>query len=317
MSDTTDRAVGSGSAPARRLQSTMAAVRISFTWLGVRKTLSREQKAEAAESFGAEDKYLSAAKKLLDTTHPAYRAVTTVRNQVTAYWRAMSLPYPEPGLRLIRQDSIDPFDAQMQRFTQDLHDAVQALDEHYAQLRQAAKDRLGRLYCASDYPPHLREAFALCWDFPAVQPPDYLLRLRPELYEQERSRIAARFEEAVKLAEQAFASEFADLLSHLTERLSSSTGHPKVFRDSAVGNLKTFFERFRQLNVRSNEQLDELIASAQKLLEDVEPQQLRDSGSLRHQIRSQLGTIRGELDELLVDRPRRRILRAPAQVEVA
>ena len=66
MHDTLDRATAGVSTPAQRLQKTMAAARVSFTWLGVRKTLSREQKEQAAESFGAEGQYLSAAKKLLD-----------------------------------------------------------------------------------------------------------------------------------------------------------------------------------------------------------------------------------------------------------
>jgi hypothetical protein len=46
------------------------------------------------------------------------------------------------------------------------------------------------------------------------------MELSPALYEQERQREAARFEEAVQLAEQAFLSELAKLVSHLTERLT-------------------------------------------------------------------------------------------------
>src|SRR5215471_14760529 len=87
---------------ARRLRSTMAAVRVSLSWLGVRKTLTPEQKAQAAESFGAQGAFLSAGKKLLDTRHPAFRAVTAVRTQMLSYWRGMTLPYPEPGIRLVR-----------------------------------------------------------------------------------------------------------------------------------------------------------------------------------------------------------------------
>ena len=49
-------------APAQRLRTTMAAMRLAFTWFGTRKTLSPEQKARAAESFGAEGNYLSAGK---------------------------------------------------------------------------------------------------------------------------------------------------------------------------------------------------------------------------------------------------------------
>jgi hypothetical protein len=45
------------------------------------------------------------------------------------------------------------------------------------------------------------------------------MRIAPEVYEQEQERIARRFEEAVELAEQAFLTEFARLVSHRSERL--------------------------------------------------------------------------------------------------
>ncbi len=78
------------------------------------------------------------------------------------------------------------------------------------------------------------------------------MQLSPGLYEAERARVSARFEEAVQLAEQAFLDEFARLVAHLTERISGvgEDGQPRVFRDSAVGNLGEFFDRFRSLNVR-------------------------------------------------------------------
>ena len=72
----------SATIPAQRLRTTMAAVRVAFTWFGVQKSLTREQKALAAEAFDAEGGFLSAAKKLLDTKHPAFRAVTAVRGKI-------------------------------------------------------------------------------------------------------------------------------------------------------------------------------------------------------------------------------------------
>ena len=65
-------------APARRLRATMAAVRLSFTWLGTQKSLTPEQRAQAAEAFDAEGQFLSAGKKLIDVKHPAFRAVTAI-----------------------------------------------------------------------------------------------------------------------------------------------------------------------------------------------------------------------------------------------
>jgi len=79
---------------AEHLQATTAAVRISFEWFGVRKTLSTDQKAQAAQPFGAEGQYLSAAKKLLDTKHVAFKAVTVVKGRIVSYWKGMTLPFP-------------------------------------------------------------------------------------------------------------------------------------------------------------------------------------------------------------------------------
>ena len=75
--------------------------------------------------------------------------------------------------------------------------------------------------------------------------------------------------------------------------------------------MTEFFERFRSLNVRSNPQLDELVERAQQMLRGVEPQKLRDSTSLRQKLVTQLSSVQSSLDGLLVDRPRRNILRRP------
>lgn len=297
-------------APAQRLRSEFAAVRVSFTWLGVRKSLTSDQRAQAAESFGAEGQYLTAAKKLLDTRHEAFQQVTAVRSRITGFWRGLSLPYPEPGVRLVRRDEVPRFDHGMSVYRDELRDAVANLDGYFAAMKAAAQERLGRLYDPGDYPASLRGLFAVEWDFPSVEPPEYLLRLNPHLYQQERQRIAARFDEAVKLAEEAFTAEFARLVSHLTERLGDGAGgERKVFRDSAVTNLAAFFERFRHLNVRSSADLDRLVETAQRTVRGVEPGAIRSSDQLRQHVAAQLSSVQSVLDGMLVDQPRRRILR--------
>ena len=45
---------------ANRLRATMAAVKLSFKWLGVRKTLAPEQRTTAARAFHADRELLSA-----------------------------------------------------------------------------------------------------------------------------------------------------------------------------------------------------------------------------------------------------------------
>ena len=307
-----DSEIQPSTVPSERLRTTMAAMRLSFTWFGVRKSLTTEQKAEAAEAFGADGDVLSAGKRLINTKHTKYKVVTSIRNRAVSLWKGVSLPFPEAGIRLVKQEEVDSIDMQMRVLKDELGYAVAELDQHYWELKSAARGRLGRLYNESDYPATLSGLFDMGWDWPSVEPPPYLRQLSPALYREECQRVQARFDDAVRLAEQAFLEGLAKLVSHLTERLSGTEdGKPKVFRDSAVENLTVFFQRFRDLNIGSNEQLDELVEQAQGIVRSVQPQQLRDNGTLRQHIATQLSGVQSVLDGLLVDRPRRNIIRKP------
>ena len=295
---------------ANRLRTTMAAVRLAFTWLGVRKTLAPEQRTTAARAFHADSELLSASKFILDTKNPAYRAVAAVRSEASGYWRTVTLPFPEAGIRPLPQNSLGLFATNMQTYRERLQQAATDLAGQYEQIKSEAERRLGTLFNASDYPTTLDGLFDLEVSYPTIEPPAYLVSLHPDVYQQEQARVRERFESAVELAEQAFATELQRLTAHLAERLTGlHDGQPKVFRDSAVENLREFFERFRQLNIRSSPELDMLVEQAQQTINGVEPQTLRDSNRLRQMVARDFEQIQASVGEMLVDRPRRNILR--------
>ena len=94
------------------------------------------------------------------------------------------------------------------------------LDYHRPDIVEKAQTDLQELFDSADYPATWQGEFGMSTEFPSVTAPEYLRRLDPEAYERERARVAARFTEAVELAEQAFTEELAGLVSHLTERLT-------------------------------------------------------------------------------------------------
>jgi hypothetical protein len=295
---------------ANRLRTTMAAVKLSFTWLGVRKTLAPEQRTTAARAFHADRELLSASKLILDTKNPAYRAVAAVRSEASSYWRTVTLPFPEAGIRLLPQNSLGLFAQTMQTYRERLQEAARELSGQYDTIKSEAQRRLGTLFNASDYPSTLDGLFDMEWSVVPIEPPQYLVALNPEVFQQEQARVRERFESAVELAEQAFATELQRLTAHLAERLTGlHDGQPKVFRDSAVENLREFFERFRRLNIRSSPELDALVEQAQQTINGIEPQTLRDSNRLRQMVARDFEQIQASVGELLVDRPRRNILR--------
>ena len=291
-------------------------VSVSFTWFGVRKALSADQKAEAADHFDADAKFFSAAKKLLDTKHESFRAVSAVKREIQDFWKGNTLPYPEPGVRIIRQDCIDAFVAGMQGLREKLAAAVRGLDNVYYELRQVARQRLGSLYNHADYPGSLVGMFEVEWDFPNLQPPTYMMA-NPTLYAEQSARVAARFEQAVTMAEDAFVGELAKLVQNLQDKLAGKAdGVLKRLHDVNVTDLLEFFETFRKLNIHSSEQLDGIVEQAQKALtlnglfdDGVSADQLRESPSLQNAVATRLSAVSAQLDGLMVSRPRRNINR--------
>lgn len=295
------------------------ATRVQFTSWGVRRALSDDQKTQAADAFGADAGFLSAGKKIIDTKSKAYSDVMRIKSRMAREWHELTLPYPEPGLRLIREVDVITLNERLTSGRLGMSVAVAKLEDAYVGIKHAARMKLGDLFNESDYPASVLGLFDVAWDFPNITPPDYLRTLNPALYEQERQRIVARFDEAVTLAEQAFVGEFEQLVSHLAERLTGTTdkGELKTFKDSTITNLSDFFGKFSHLSIKSNDQLEALVAQAQALVNGVDPSAIRPDGgnvtvaqeALRNHIAQNVGQIAEQLQGMMTNRPRRRVVR--------
>lgn len=291
------------------LRQTMGAVKLSFSWLGTQRKLSDAQTKQAADTFHAATDLVTASKRLIDTKNTTYRVLTTLKSQASAYWRSMTLPYPQEGVRLIKQADIGAFETRMREYKEQLVVAAANLQLEYEALKVAAREKLGDLYNPNDYPASLEGVFDLRWEYPPVDPPNYLMTFNPELYQQEQQRVQHRFETAVVMAENAFAEQLQDMISHLIERLTDEPdGTKKTFKASAIENFKEFYENFRSMNVRSNAQLDNLIERATNIVSGVDVKDLRKNSNLRQNLTQQMGEVKTALDNLITNAPRRRVL---------
>lgn len=291
---------------AGKLRAQTIACRLHIGKLGVRRALSHDQVRTAASQFAADAKSISASKRLVDTKHPAMREVTAVLSNAKKYWHSLTVPYPDNGVRLLRRDRLEDFNAQMGRYRDSLNDHAAKLQECYEELKQSARHQLGTLFNGGDYPDRLDTEFELAWDFPNIEPPAYLRTVHPALYEAEKNRINARFEEAVALTEQAFVKQFHEMLGRLSDRLRGGTdGKRKVFRDSSVENLHAFFDTFSEMSVGSSRELEGLVNQARLILDNKSAADLRGDQVLAESIGARLAEIENSLNTMVVDRPTR------------
>ena len=155
----------------------------------------------------------------------------------------MSLPYPEPGIRLIRQDRdrrVRREDAGVPggtgRGRRDPRPPLQRTEGHGPAAAGLALQR-GRLSRIAG-----RACSRSSFDFPRSSRRTICSSSTRSSTRRSASGCRAVSTRRCGLAEEAFTAELAKLVSHLTERLSGQEdGKPKIFRDSAVENLTEFF----------------------------------------------------------------------------
>lgn len=285
------------------LKSETAPLRVMRERFGLRRSLSPAQREIAAGTFHAEGGSVSASKKLLDSKHPAVRDVNRVMGEALDYWRFITVPYPEPGVRLIRRSQIGVFESQMNHYVSELADAVAALNNTLDDLKADAKKRLGSLYNPSDYPETL--TYHLYWDYPTIAVPEYLKQLNPLLYEREKERLEARFEEAVALHEELLVTELNSLVVGLVDKLTATgdDGRAKAIRQATLDNFDSFFERVDKLGV-GNDELAGLVAKAKDAIHGKSIEDIRTNDGVRSAIAASLGVVADALETQIVARNR-------------
>jgi len=312
--------------PGQILMKTCVGVRVHLSSVSNSRAVSKDQKQAAARALGSNDRGVSVSKKLMDSQLEPVKNLNAVMNQIGQYWKSMSLPYVEPGTRLLKKDQIQEFDKQMQLFRVDLAGAAKSLERRMDEVRKEAKERLGeQLYNEEDYPSDVASRLSVSWDYPNLEPPSYLERLAPDVYKDQLEAVQARFENTVQLAASDFMAEFKTVVDHIIDRTSDvGSGDRKVFRDSMVEHLLESVNRFRNLGklMDAPEELNRLVNAAEAAIEgrgvNVDAgeiaTELRVSKNFRAEVNVKFAELSAALDKHIVDRPRRRIDRKLASV---
>jgi hypothetical protein len=287
-------------------------VRLTINRCGAWRQFSDDQNAKAAGVFDANARKVRGKKEVVDRTNEHWKKVNGLCNAAYAYWKAKTVPYPVDGKRLLKKSDVPEFEAFMQTLGGQLATAKLKLSDHEADLLQVSEKELGELYSSADYNGGIAARFDVSWSFSEEQPPDYLRQLHPELYEREQKRIVALFDQAVADATHEFTEELAKVVSHIAETLAVTPGEkPKIFKDSTIGNLQVFFERFHSLNIGNDAELEAMVEKAKAAIvmdgEQVTPKQLRKDVSVRKAVAASMADLKGKLDQMVVERPKRKV----------
>lgn len=299
----------------KTLQEQAAGVSLSWTWMGVTRVLKGEEKEKAAELWDADPSALSLSKRIINTKNEWFAVLTKIKSKVTGMWIDRTLPWVDKGVRLIRKEEVDAFDADCSQYAGRLADAVAMLVKNWGEVKQEAKKSLADLYREADYVADPSALFGFTVSYPSLTPPDWLQTVNPKLYELEKARVAKAFDKAVEIAVEAYGAELHKLVAGMAEKLAPGPdGQAKKVQQTSVETFLTFIDNFRKMNVSSSKDLEELMSRAEGLVAGLDLKALKKGAAAdRAALAQSFEQLALAVESKLVPKQRRKlVLGAPA-----
>lgn len=281
-----------------KLRDVTSGCRFEVKLLGTTRSMTPVQKRRLAETFGADESSVRGGRAVLQRAHPLVSPIFRLIGSARDMWKTYTVPY-EDGVRLIRTDRVEWMRKNATDIQFKIESAVGELRDGWSIVVEDARARLGDLFVESDYT-HCPTNIGIDISFPAIQPDPRLAQLAPEVFEAERRKVAAKFEEAAALSEQMLAEEFAKLIDHLRDKLTpDADGKKKVLQERSVDAIVEFASRFKELSIGSNAQLDAVVEQARALSNNIDIKSLRSDETLRDRIAKSLTEI-GDAVQVIV-----------------
>lgn len=198
---------------------------------------------------------------------------------------------------------IGTIDVQLTALNEKFQKEVDVFVSHYNTFVESAREKLNNLYNPMDYPNDIAQRFSFEWKYVSLGAPQAQL-LSPEIYEREKQKFEQTMLEFRENAISLLRVSFAEMVDHIVERLS---GEKKVFRDTLIGNIQEFLNDFNAMNINNDTDLSEQIERCRAILKGVNPDALRSNEGFRQHIANNMSGVQKNLDNMMIDRPTRKL----------
>ena len=250
-----------------KLKKTTSGCKLESRSIMCSRKMTDSQRVKVAQAFNAETNSVEGSRAFLSRKMPSIKNLFRELSAARGIWKMNTVKF-EDGIRLIRVDRIEWMNQQIALHQERIKEAASEVHAEWDEIRQDARKRLDELYVAADYEFDIRDAFGVTISYPAIEPDTRLKTIAPELYEQERKKIVAQFEQAAIVAEQSLKEEFAAMVQNLLEKLQGKTdedGKKHIIKQAGIDSLVSFAERFKNLSIGNDAELAALVTSAKQL----------------------------------------------------
>jgi hypothetical protein len=229
--------------------------------------------------------------------------VHQARNNIQKF----ALPFPITSIYLVPKDNLTLVDERLQYFKERYWNKVTEFESLYGQAREEAQSVLGDLFNETDYPEDIRTKFRFEHRYLTLGLPGKTSVLSPAIYEREKEKFQSLMEETRELAMMALREEFGQLVTHLTERLNSNDGKPKVLRTAMFNKMHEFLDSFSARNIFDDQKLNELADQARSVISGSSSYGLQYNDLMRKKMRKGINDLKDAIDQAIEEMPRRKI----------
>lgn len=252
------------------------------------RKLDKSVTAEVDKNHGARDggRY---NKLLIDKT--ALEPIDQIAGAARQHHYKVTLAWGNNGERLLPASLFMDYSQSMNQFSAEFEQRVAALVAEYPNHVQAARQRLGTMYDATEYPANIKDRFEFRVDFsPVATANDFRVKLSEnhiEIIKKDlTSRLEARQLEAVK--------EVYERARKIVSKIYEQTNDKdrKIY-ESSIENARDFVGILPALNLTNDPKLAEIEASIRELL--VPADDLRRNKRLRADVAKAADAILAQL----------------------
>ena len=259
---------------------------------------------EVADQKNANKRAVKVLKTLIDTTHPAYKAVKTARGALYNVFAAETAPWSEDGWYIIKAKGYDRFTEVMREKTDAFDVAVGDFLKVYPELVDQAPDRLGDLFDA-DLFPSVEACKELFYSDIEVRPVPEAGDFRVAMSADDKQKITAQIQRNNDKRVSEVTTECFDraysVVSNMVERLEAFDPDKKGAKlyDSLVGNVRDIAELLPSLNVGDDPRLEQLAKEIGQRLTETDTDTLKRDEGKRKEVAADAREIMNQIDDFI------------------
>lgn len=265
---------------------------------GNRKRLSSDL---AEEWFGDNKNAVRAVQDLIDkeqwnnVLRPMRKAQAEVRDR-------LCLPWYLPGFYYLKLDRMQKAEEILTTAHVEMLANFDEFAAAYPELKRKFKEEHPKLYQESNYPSveQLKAKLRFRWSFQLIQPPmgtngTSLKFMSKDQIEMEERKWREQVKEAGEYGIKKMREAFAAIITHLRDVLVDPS---KVFQETTVEKPKQFLAEFKDFSIWGDKPFETLAAKAEKLLDGVYAEDLREDTGYRELIGKAVNDVVKQFEKL-------------------